>query len=102
MLGGKALVNVMTGKVNPSGRLPDTWALHYDDIPSSKNFYNAVDGNTYIATDVDIWLDTVYEEDIYVGYRYFTTFNKEVGFPFGYWLSYQDADSGESVKAIIV
>ena len=91
MLGGQAIVDVLTGKVNPSGKLPDTWARRYEDIPSSKNMYDAVDGKDYIATDEgDHWLDTVYEEGIYVGYRYFSTFGKRVGFPFGWGLSYTD------------
>ena len=88
---GEAVVNVLTGKVNPSGKLPDTWARRFEDIPSSKNMYDAVDGKDYIATDEgDHWLDTVYEEGIYVGYRYFSTFGKRVGFPFGWGLSYTD------------
>lgn len=89
MLGGQAIVNVLTGKTAPSGKLPDTWARRFSDIPSSKNMYDAVDGKPYLVTDEgDNWLDTVYEEDIYVGYRYFATFQKEVGFPFGWGLSY--------------
>lgn len=89
MLAGQAIVNVLNGTVNPSGKLPDTWAKRYEDIPSSKNFYNAVEGKPRIGTDCgEIWLDTVYEEGIYVGYRYFQTFGKEVGFPFGFGLSY--------------
>ncbi|SCP98838.1 glycoside hydrolase family 3 protein [Anaerobium acetethylicum] len=91
MLAGQALVNVLSGKVNPSGKLPDTWSLRYEDIPASKNFYDCVDGKQRIgANDGDIWVNTVYEEDIYVGYRYFESFEKPVGFPFGYGLSYTE------------
>lgn len=88
MLSGKAVVNVLHGEVNPSGKLPDTWAVEYDEIPASKNFYDCAGGKVRLDADHDVWLDTVYEEDIYVGYRYFETFQKKPGFPFGYGLSY--------------
>ncbi|HHV10775.1 MAG TPA: hypothetical protein GXX75_10925 [Clostridiales bacterium] len=87
MLAGPALLDVLSGKVNPSGKLPDTWALDYFDNPSSRNFYDCVD-KPRLNAEVDIYLDTCYEEDIYVGYRYFTTFNKAVAYPFGFGLSY--------------
>ncbi|MDO4448492.1 MAG: glycoside hydrolase family 3 protein [Lachnospiraceae bacterium] len=91
MFAGQALLNVLSGRVNPSGKLPDTWSLNYNDIPAAKNFYDCVDGKARIgANDGEIWVNTVYEEDIYVGYRYFETFGKKVGFPFGFGLSYTD------------
>ena len=90
MLGGKALVEILDGRVNPSAKLPDTWSLDYHDIPASANFYNAVDGKPVLSTDSPYFVDTVYEEDIYVGYRYFETFGKPVMYPFGYGLSYTD------------
>lgn len=89
MLGGQALMEVLAGDVNPSGKLPDTWAWDYYDIPSAHNFYNCVDKPRLTAESRE-YVDTVYEEDIYVGYRYFSTFGKEVAFPFGYGLSYTD------------
>jgi len=88
MQGGRALVEILDGRVNPSGKLPDTWSLDYYDIPASANFYNAIDGKGILSTDSPLFVDTVYEEDIYVGYRYFETFNKPVAYPFGYGLSY--------------
>lgn len=88
MLGGQALVEILDGRVNPSGKLPDTWSNDYYDIPASRNFYNAVDGKPVLYTDTPVFADTYYEEDIYVGYRYFETFGKEVAYPFGYGLSY--------------
>lgn len=88
MLGGQALLNVLSGTVNPSGKLPDTWAKDYFDIPSSKNFYDCATDGPRLDADIDVWLDTVYEEDIYVGYRYFDTFGVAPAFPFGYGLSY--------------
>lgn len=87
MRGGEALVNIITGKENPSGKLPDTWALDYYDIPASRNFYDCVD-KPRLDADQNVYVDTVYEEDIYVGYRYFETFSKPVAYPFGYGLSY--------------
>ena len=74
---GNALLDVLSGKVNPSGHLVDTIAYNLEDYPSSANFANE-EANFY-------------QEDIYVGYRYFETFNKEaVQYPFGYGLSYTD------------
>ncbi len=77
--GGNAVVDVLTGAVNPSGKLADTVALDIADYPSTKNFGGG---------DVN-----VYEEDIYVGYRYFETVAKEkVLYPFGFGLSYTTFD----------
>lgn len=73
--GGNAVLDVLTGAVNPSGRLSDTIARNIEDYPSTKNFGDA-DRN-------------IYQEDIYIGYRYFETFAKDkVIYPFGYGLSY--------------
>ena len=88
MLAGTALLDILTGRENPSGKLPDTWALDYFDIPASRNFYDCADKPRLHADSME-YLDTVYEEDIYVGYRYFETFAKEkVLYPFGFGLSY--------------
>ena len=89
MLGGQALLDVLTGKENPSGKLPDTWALDYFDHPSSKNFYDA-NGKARLNADCSEYVDTVYEEGIYVGYRYFESFQKPVAYPFGYGQSYTE------------
>ena len=73
--GGTGLVDVLTGTVSPSGKLTDTIAKSIDDYPSTKNFGHADKG--------------IYQEDIYVGYRYFETFAKDdVLYPFGFGLSY--------------
>ena len=91
MLAGRALMDVLTGRVNPSGKLPDTWAGTYDAIPSSRNFYDCGDGKPRLVTDEgETWVNTVYEEDLYVGYRYFETFPEASrgGWPFGHGLSY--------------
>lgn len=75
MMGGQGLADILCGKENPSAKLPDSIACKIEDYPSSKNFGHK-----------DFLL---YEEDIYVGYRYFTTFAKnKVLFPFGFGLSY--------------
>ncbi|WP_322907365.1 glycoside hydrolase family 3 C-terminal domain-containing protein [Paenibacillus sp. SGZ-1009] len=75
MEGGQALADVLAGAVTPSGKLTDTIAYSIDDYPSTRNYGNE--------------LKSVYEEDIYVGYRYFETFCPErVQYPFGYGLSY--------------
>ncbi len=77
--GGYAAADVLTGKVSPAGKLPDTVAKTLADYPSDKNFGNR-NGN-------------VYAEDIYVGYRYFETFAKDrVLYPFGFGLSYTTFD----------
>ena len=91
MLAGQAIMDVLTGRINPSGKLPDTWSERYDSIPAAKNFYDCAGGKKRIVTDDgEIWLNTAYEEDLYVGYRYFETFPEadRRGFPFGYGLSY--------------
>lgn len=90
MLGGQAVLDVLTGKVNPSGHVTDTWSVEYKDIPAAANFYDCGDGRPVPGADDELWINTVYEEDIYVGYRYFETFKKRIGFPFGYGLSYTD------------
>ncbi len=75
MEGGRALADVLAGDVTPSGKLTDTIAYSIHDYPSTRNYGNE--------------LKSVYEEDIYVGYRYFETFCPEkVQYPFGYGLSY--------------
>lgn len=86
--GAQALCEILDGRISPSGRLPDTWAWDYYDIPASANFHNRKAGEKPIIADDEVWADTCYEEGIYVGYRYFESFGKEVAFPFGHGLSY--------------
>ena len=75
MESGNAVADVLTGKVNPCGKLADTIARNYEDYPSSSSFGGKEFNN--------------YTEDIFVGYRYFETFAKDkVLYPFGYGLSY--------------
>lgn len=92
--GGNSVVDVLRGKVSPSGKLAMTWPVNYKDHASTKNFpidmepdYNLTDHGTLKAERKD-YDYTNYEEDIYVGYRYFDSFGVPVSFPFGYGLSY--------------
>ena len=78
MEGGLAAADVVTGDVNPSGKLVDTYAATLEDYPSTENFHKSV-----------YYVD--YNEDIYVGYRYFETIPgaaEKVNYPFGFGLSY--------------
>lgn len=88
----QALLEILDGRTNPSGKLPDTWTWDYNDIPASVNFLARKAGEAPIMADDDVWVDTCYEEGIYVGYRYFETFGKAVAFPFGHGLSYTRFD----------
>lgn len=85
--GGNAIADMITGKVCPSGRLPMTFPIAYEDIPSSKNFPKDDNGGVFDKSKSTIGY-TKYEEGIWVGYRYFDTFHKPVSYPFGYGLSY--------------
>ena len=87
MLGGKALLNVLLGRVNPSGRLPDTWVNDYAELPTAANFYDAYRSGKRLDGNAPQWLDTVYAEDIFLGYRYFSSFDKPMACPFGFGLS---------------
>ena len=80
MEGGHGLADILSGAVTPSGKLTDTWAKDYYDFPNSATFSHN-NGNVQ---------KEYYEEGIYVGYRYFDSFEKEVEFPFGFGLSYTD------------
>lgn len=73
--GAGAVADALTGKVNPCGKLAETWPLTYADVPSAADF--ATRRKT-----------VEYREGLYIGYRYFTTAEKAVRFPFGYGMSY--------------
>ena len=95
MIGGYGVVDLLTGKANPSGKLTDTIAYNIEDYPSHKNFGDR-DRN-------------IYQEDIYVGYRYFETFAKDsVMYPFGFGISYStfqiefnSAEKGDSIVPVL-
>ena len=86
--GGNSVADVLTGKANPSGKLTMTWPIAATDHPSTKNFPQEMDAYTFremIGWGAQIpGRDyTNHDEDIYVGYRYFDTFQKDVAYPFG-------------------
>lgn len=89
--GGNAMADVISGKVNPSGKLATTFPAKYNDVPSAKNFpgkefpEKATTGNFGMK---QIPAEITYEEGIYVGYRYYTTFHVKPAYEFGYGLSY--------------
>ena len=104
MEGGNSIADLLTGKVNPSGKLTMTWPVAATDHASTKNFPGNIDDYSFkmmVGNKMPIpgHAYTNHEEDIYVGYRYFDTFNKDVAYPFGYGLSYTTfAYSKPSVK----
>lgn len=106
--GGNSVADIISGKESPSGRLPMTWPLSYNDVPSKNDFpnpdeisddelMNSLKGFTELRTEgsrknFDI---TNYNDGIYVGYRYYTTKNIPVSFPFGYGMSYTSFEYGK-------
>lgn len=90
--GGNSVADVLTGKVCPSGHLTATWPISIGDDPSTYNFprrpdyYNLTD--KYDNGSLKGVNYSNHNEDIYVGYRYYDTFNKHVAYPFGYGMSY--------------
>ncbi|MDY4693686.1 MAG: glycoside hydrolase family 3 C-terminal domain-containing protein [Blautia sp.] len=78
--GGNAFADVISGDVTPSGKMTDTWALSYEDYPNA-SFFSYMSGN--VNTEE-------YKEGLYVGYRYFDTFDVPVRYCFGYGLSYTE------------
>jgi len=105
--GGNAITDVLSGKVNPSGKLASSFPIKYEDESSAKNFPGrelepAAKTNTpaFMGRPAEV----IYEEGIYVGYRYFNTFHVKTAYPFGYGLSYTQFEysdlalSGSSFK----
>lgn len=103
--GGNSIADILSGRLSPSGKLPMTFPVDLMDHYSSKNFPldapkipmgNPKKGEEQNRKNIDY---TNYEEGIYVGYRYFDTFEKTVSYPFGYGLSYTTFSySNPSVK----
>ncbi|SJL82556.1 beta-glucosidase [Vibrio palustris] len=81
---GYAVADILSGAVNPSGKLAQTIPMNYDDVPSAKTFPGKQDEHHSGMTNVD------YNEGLLVGYRYYTTEQKPVAYPFGFGLSYTD------------
>ena len=78
--GGHAFADIISGAVTPSGKLSDTWAKQYSDLPFAMEY-------SYLNGDLQ---NEYYKEGIYVGYRYFDSFGVEPAYPFGFGLSYTD------------
>ncbi|MEZ5071583.1 MAG: glycoside hydrolase family 3 C-terminal domain-containing protein [Bacteroidales bacterium] len=102
---GHSVSDVLLGKVNPSGKLAVSFPVRYEDCPTAKNFPGQAlkqEGKADDAPDLsgfsfmrrDPW-EVTYEEDIYVGYRYYNTFGVPVSYPFGYGLSYTQFEYGK-------
>ncbi len=81
--GGHAVADIITGAVNPSGKLPDSFPLKYEDVPSAI---------TFPGLPVDEPVNSFYTDGIYVGYRYYNSFNIPTAYEFGYGLSYTTFD----------
>ena len=83
MEGGNAFVDIVSGAATPSGKLTDSWAYKYEDYPNSESFSH---NNGNVDTEY-------YKEGLYVGYRYFDSFDVPVRYGFGYGLSYTDFET---------
>lgn len=81
--GGNSVADVFSGKVNPSGKLTMTFPMKYQDTPSAKN---------WLGTPADNPTNVTYQEGIYVGYRYYNTFNVKPSYEFGFGSSYTSFD----------
>ena len=95
--GGNSVVDVLTGKANPSGKLSMTWPISLLDVPSSLNFPNVRNAGRAMNGKREFTDYTGHAEGLNVGYRYFNTAGKEVSYPFGYGLSYTTFSYGKPV-----
>jgi beta-glucosidase len=88
---GNAVADVISGKASPSGKLPMTFPIAYADSPSATTF-PGIELNIEDKSEPNLIMgkpaETTYEEDIFVGYRYFDSFSKPTSYPFGFGLSY--------------
>ncbi len=87
---GNAIADVLSGKVNPSGKLATTFPVDYPDVPSAKSFPGKefpeqASGAGFMRS---VPAEVTYDEGVYVGYRYYNTFHVKPAYPFGYGLSY--------------
>jgi len=89
--GGNAIADLLSGKVNPSGKLATTFPINYDDVPSAKNFPGKEFPDQAATSSFGIKqipAEVTYDEGIYVGYRYYNTYHIKTAYEFGYGLSY--------------
>lgn len=91
--GGNSIADVLTGKVNPSGKLASTFPVKYEEVPSAKNFpgkeligQKSAINSLFAGKPAEV----TYEEGLFVGYRFYNTFNVKTSYEFGYGLSYTD------------
>ena len=104
---GNSIADIISGRLSPSGKLPMTWPISLDDIYSTRNFplnvkvkmSDMMNAGENAKEQKNIGY-TNYEEDIYVGYRYFDSFDKEVSYPFGYGLSYTTFDYSNATASV--
>ena len=87
--GGNSIADVLSGRQNPSGKLATSFPMKYDDVPSAKTFPGReldpnAPGNPMMGKPSEV----IYEDGIYVGYRYYQSFHVKTAYPFGYGLSY--------------
>jgi beta-glucosidase len=95
---GNSIADILSGKVNPSGKLTSTFPMKYEDVPSANNFPGKATGKSTVPPGVDFgWVtgfifptpaEIIYEEGIYVGYRYYETFGVKPAYEFGFGMSY--------------
>jgi beta-glucosidase len=95
---GNSIADILSGKVTPSGKLTSTFPMKYEDVPSASNFPARITGKSeHVASPNDSWIvpflypapaEIIYEEGIYVGYRYYGTFGVKPAYEFGFGLSY--------------
>ncbi len=81
--GGYAVADILSGKINPSGKLPDSFPIKYEDVPSASSFP---------GVPIENPINSFYKEGIYVGYRYYDSFNVPTAYEFGYGMSYTTFD----------
>jgi beta-glucosidase len=77
--GGHAVADILKGSINPSGKLPDSFPMKYEDVPSA---------NTFPGIPAEEPINSFYTEGVYVGYRYYNSFNLPTAYEFGFGLSY--------------
>lgn len=95
--GGNAMADVVSGKVNPSGKLATTFPARYEDDITAKNFPGHEipgSGKPGLFGQKQVDAEVAYEEGIYVGYRYYNSFHVQTAYPFGYGLSYTQFSTG--------
>jgi beta-glucosidase len=91
--GGNSIADLLSGKVNPSGKLATSFPMKYEDVPSAKNFPGReLDPSAPSNPMRGKASEVIYEDGIYVGYRYYQSFHVKTAYPFGFGLSYTQFD----------